>query len=298
MNYTIIKGSFGHSLNFAIKDADGNARDCTGYTAKLQVWSPLTPETLLLDAACVWIDDSAGTCSYTIPLATTFSAEGVYQYAIVLSVSTTISEPALFGFITVIQGGTGYCTLEEVKDEIGIENSDEDSKLQRVITNVTGLIDSYCHRSFNSVSDTRYFDGAGNALFIDDLISVTGEGESIKIDNGAGTWASTMAVTDYILYPLNTLPKTKLELSTYSNFGSFASGIKQGVKITGTWGYPSVPADIKAAALMWVVILWNARKAGYSKTIGNEAIGVITIDKDPPSEVKKILNPYRKIRWL
>jgi hypothetical protein len=97
------------------------------------------------------------------------------------------------------------------------------------------MIDRYTGRSFGVKSETRYFDGALH-LWIDDLLSINASG--LKTDeDGDATYENTLATTDYILYPLNKYPKYKIELSNDSNYGSFASGVKQGVQIAGVWGY-------------------------------------------------------------
>ncbi len=299
-NFTIIKGSFGYALNFTLKDSEGAARNLTNYSVKLQVWSPLVPGTLLLDAACTWTDASLGTCYYTIPAVTTFATVGVFQYAIVPYVGTTILDPALSGFITVTQYGGNYCTLEEVKRELEITGAEKDASLESMIESVKGLIDSYCGRSFSTVAETRYFDGAGDVLFIDDLVLISGVGDGIWQDDGTRAYASAMAATDYDLYPLNKTPKTRVELTPLSDYGAFAEGIRKGIKIVATWGYQAtVPPDVRRAAIMWVTILETGRKAGYSNVVGNSETGQITIDRDPPAQVKKILDRgFKKTRYF
>jgi hypothetical protein len=81
--------------------------------------------------------------------------------------------------------------------------------------------------------ETRYFNGA-RILFLPDLLSAT----TFKLDeDGDATFESTLATTDYNLYPLNDFPKIRAEISANSDYGGFASGIKKGVEIAGNWGY-------------------------------------------------------------
>jgi hypothetical protein len=68
----------------------------------------------------------------------------------------------------------------------------------------------------------------------DDLLTVT----TFKVDeDGDATYESTLATTDYHLQPYNDTPKTWIIISSDSDYGGFASGIKKGIEIAGTFGY-------------------------------------------------------------
>ena len=293
-NFTIVKGSFGYALNFALKDSAGAARNLAGYSVKINVWAPATPDTLVVNAEMTWVAANEGTCYFTIPAATTFATVGVYQYAVIPYVSTTVLDPALSGFITVTQGGGLYCTLEEVKAELDDNSNANDHHLMTAIVQVGEAIESYCCRSFLPVTETRYFDGVSETLYLDDLVSISGVGSGVWL-NGSTT---ALASTDYELYPLNSTPKTRLEIATGSSVYSLAEGVKKGIKITANWGRSAVPEDVRRAAIMWTIIMETSRKAGYANTVGSAETGVITIDRDAPAQVKRLLDPYRKARWL
>ena len=126
-----------------------------------------------------------------------------------------------------------YCTLDEVKSELEITNETYDDMLQGMIEQAKEFIDDFCDRQFDATAATRYFDGAGSLLLIDDLSSIAGASDGIFLDeDGDGTFATTaMATTDYILYPLNKSPKNRVEISNDSDYGGFAKGIKKGVRL-------------------------------------------------------------------
>jgi hypothetical protein len=187
----------------------------------------------------------------------------------------------------------GYCTLAELKDDLGIAGSGENDALNRIINDVKKFIDNYCKRRFDTTTETRYFDGAVT-LNVDDLVSVT----TLKLDEGGdGVYEKTLATTDYKLYPLNAYPKTQIKINPNGNYSTFADGVMAGVEIAGTWGYAAtVPDDIRRASLMWSGIIHRVRKAAYSNTLGSENIGVVTIDRDPPAQVRTILDSgYRRV---
>ena len=296
-NITIIKGSFGYNLSFTLKDSAGNARNMTGYSVKFQVWEPLVPGTLLLDVACSWTDITVGTLYYTVASAN-FDTIGVYCYRIKAYISTTVIEYPLAGFLTVVQYGGNYCTLEEGKEELSITTENYDSIFQALITQTKGFIDNYCDRQFDATAATRYFDGSASPLFIDDLASISGIGEGIWLDeDGDGTYESAMATTDYIFYPLNTTPKTYAKISTDSDYGGFASGIRKGVKIVGSWGYGStVPAPIRRASIIQVCRWFKRRESAYADVIGTTELGALIMYKNLDPDVAQLLMPDRRIK--
>ena len=68
-HFTIPKGDVGFKLEFTVQESDGTAVDLTTYTgAKIKMWVPGVPGTLLLDTACANLA-ADGTCDYTVLLA-------------------------------------------------------------------------------------------------------------------------------------------------------------------------------------------------------------------------------------
>lgn len=295
-NFTVVKGSYGYPLNFTLKDSAGVARNMTGYTSKLQVWNPLVPETLLIDAACTWTAIASGTCYYTV-LNTNFTAAGVFCYAI-KALTASIVDTALSGFITVVQYETNYCTLEEIKSELDVDTTGKDDIIQRMIPQAKELIDDLCERNFNKVETTRYFDGSESPLTIDDLVSMDEVGDGISLDeDGDGVYESTMAASDFMLYPYNTSPKTKVFISGYSSYGSFASGVRKGVKIIGTFGWPSVPEVVRRSAIIQVCRWFKRRESAFADVIGSAESGNLTIYKGLDPDIKVNLLRLLRLRY-
>lgn len=291
-NITVTKGSYGYNLAFTLKDSAGNARSLAGYSVKMQVWSPLVPATLLIDAAMSWTDATAGTCYYSV-LSTNFTTVGVYCYAIKVYQDTTVIDIAQAGFITVTQYGGNYCILEEIKNELGIDNSNDDDLIQRKIKAVKTAIDDYCHRSFESTAATKYYDGCASPLFIDDLITVT----TFSLDeDGDGTYESTLTTSDYVLRPSNNTPKTYVEINPNGDYGGFANGIPDGVKIVGTWGYSTVPEPIHEAAIIQTCRLYKRKDSAFQDVVGTPELGTFNVYKALDPDVKQMLKQYVKDR--
>ena len=126
-----------------------------------------------------------------------------------------------------------YCSIADIKAALGITATTDDTLIRKMCESASRSIDNYTNRFFYCKTQTKYFDGAV-PLRIDDLLSVT----TLKTDeDGDGTFENTLTVTtDYLLYALNTFPKTKVVLAVDSNYGSFGIS-KKGCEIAGLWGY-------------------------------------------------------------
>jgi hypothetical protein len=118
---------------------------------------------------------------------------------------------------------------------LNIDVAAHDAYLRKLLEDASRRIDRWTERIFYCLDATRYFDGAGAKLILPfDLLSVT----TLKTDeDGDGTFENTLATTDYHLYPLNDLPKVRIEINPNGSYGSFANGIQKGVEIAGVFGF-------------------------------------------------------------
>ena len=131
-----------------------------------------------------------------------------------------------------------YATLAQLKSFLSNTVTTNDTDLLRYVEDASLQIDDTCHRYFNTFEGTQYFDGAARVLNMDiDILSVN----SILLDqDGSQTYSTTLATSDFILYPINgqqLFPKYLIKLAINASVGSFASGILAGVKISGVFGY-------------------------------------------------------------
>jgi len=189
---------------------------------------------------------------------------------------------------------TMYCTLDEVKTNLGdMATEDYNDRIVADIEAVSVEIDNYCNRQFGSTTEARYFDGCGGGdddpFMVGDLISVS----ALELDlDGDGTFETEMASTDYMLFPYNGSPKWRVMLSEQSSYSSFARGVRKGVKVTGTWGYSSVPAPIKKASIEESCRAFRRSQAGFGTVIGTPEIGTETIYQGLSSDTRRKLDAY------
>jgi len=157
------------------------------------------------------------------------------------------------------------------------------------------FVDNHCRRTFAlTTAATRYFSGAGKTLFVDDIVSIT----TLKVDaDHDGTYEDTYtADKDYVLFPFNDTPKTMILLSdrtdrTYSDFGGYGA---KTVQIVGNFGYSTVPANVRRAALIKAVELYKQRQSGYTGIIGGAEFGQQAIDPRVRFIIADLLAPYVK----
>lgn len=189
-----------------------------------------------------------------------------------------------------------YLTLDELKvasETIGVSFIDYDGK--RSVTAASRAIEEYCGRRFWLDADTtnvRYFTPLDNySVQVDDLVSLG----TVQVDyDGAGTFSTPWAATDFTFYPLNAAADGKpyeelrLRRPAYSYPG--LPCWEGSVKVTGQFGWPDVPEQVKSATtLLATKLVKRVREApfGVVSVIDNLAIRVISSDP----EFRMLLDP-------
>ena len=132
-----------------------------------------------------------------------------------------------------------YATLNDVKADLGITATSEDTNILRYIEAVSRAIDRYCSRRFYVGTETRYqtparvFDTT-KLMFDDDLLSVTTFSADSEGDGtyDGETWTEN---TDYWLQPFNVFPKLGAILTAFGNYGFVVTD--RYIKVVGNWGY-------------------------------------------------------------
>lgn len=174
-------------------------------------------------------------------------------------------------------------TLDELKTALDVDFTDtrKDDLYSGAITDASQAVLNFTERDFGSgdVTETREFpyDGSG-FLDIDDSSEITAV--ALVVPNAPDVvldpevWSAQPAHRDdspvftYLLLPegYNTYPSVAMGFTR--NYDSYVADhgyaqIPQTVKVTGTWGWPEVPADVKRAVI-WTVRDWAADPKGAS----------------------------------
>ncbi len=123
-------------------------------------------------------------------------------------------------------------------------------------------IDKHTGRQFGSATETRRFTAEWFrdrwVVDVDDV--TTTEGLTVEVDNDAdGTPEDE--ITDYDLTPVNAkgFPWTCVEILPRSMVKP--NGLRNGVYVSATWGWPEIPKAIETACLIQAARLWERRDA-------------------------------------
>lgn len=197
----------------------------------------------------------------------------------------TVLEPGSIGL-----GAPWLVQLADARVALGITNSSDTRKDSQIITAITAAsvaIRNFTERQFGSplVTETREFDYDNSGyLDIDDAAAVTGiqvvvpHGDNLVID--ADMWrALPHRRVDAPVYTYVKIPTRVGQFSPAMGFtrnldtyvtDHGLSDLPDLVQVTGTWGWPEVPADVKQAAY-WTIRDWvNSPKA--SEALSSESI--------------------------
>jgi hypothetical protein len=158
-----------------------------------------------------------------------------------------------------------YLTVAEFKnriDAVSVTWSDaESTAAERIIEAVSRNIDRHCGRFFytTATGTVKYYQADDGAyVCVDDLVSIDTSGLTTDED-GDRTYETTWAATDYDLTPYNAAavgdPYTEL-CTTPAGRYSFPT-IAKGVKITGSWGWPTTPPEVVEACFLEAARTWQ-----------------------------------------
>ena len=191
-----------------------------------------------------------------------------------------------------------YATLAQFKAAVGITDTTDDTALQNVLDATDTLIDLHCDRKtgFGTASETRYYTPENyNYVLVDDLVSVT----TLQTDDNAdGTYETTWSsATDYKLAPINAAldgwPYDVIETSVTVP-RSFPKNVYLGVRLTGVFGFPAVPAAVTQAAIIQANAVWSSRTAPFAVVGSQDLGGILRMTRALHPEAALILEPYRR----
>jgi hypothetical protein len=136
---------------------------------------------------------------------------------------------------------------------------------------------------------TRRYTGVagGSALvLIDDAVSVS----SVAILDRQGNVAQALvAGTDYLPYPVNSLPITGLRLLS----GWYWPSHPGGVEVVLAPGYnPTLRPDVKLAAIQESIRVWRGAQAGENDTLGVTPFGSVVVSKALLQSTLRMIDRY------
>lgn len=175
-----------------------------------------------------------------------------------------------------------YCHMGTIKatGSLGITGTSFDDQLLRISEMASREIDKYCDRFFYIYESTIYQDGGATRVVLDfDVQTIS----TMLLDtDGDGTYETSTelatAPVDFFLYPQNITPKTRLEANPWGAIGHMAAGIRNGIKITGVFGYGNDwPTSYYHTATTVVSVALASTDTTLSVSTGSAFYGGMTI---------------------
>lgn len=184
---------------------------------------------------------------------------------------------------------TDYITSSALKSTLSLSGETyADDDIARAITAASRAIDTICKRRFYAdadVNQVRYYTPVSHRLVsIDDLVTLT----ELATGPGDGTFPSTWTEnTHFVLNPLNAAADGKPWTSIRAVRCIWAAYLPRTVRVTGKFGWSSVPTEIEqATGILAAKLVKRAREAPFGVlTIGFETGDVARIAKVDPDIV-------------
>lgn len=195
---------------------------------------------------------------------------------------------------------TLYASTAQIKAALRITDSVDDSLISMAGSAASELIDGYCQRTFGTVTETRYFAPVdAYVLSVDDIAgtAITLQTSTVSDQVFDVTWKAT----DYQLEPLNAVadglqwPYTRIRAIDDYIFPT-AYG-EQTVKITATFGFPSVPASITQAAVIQASRIFKRLDSPLG-IAGFGEMGAMRVSKGLDPDVAQLVTPYVRNRGV
>jgi hypothetical protein len=188
-----------------------------------------------------------------------------------------------------------YATVEQLKQRINITDTVDDVVLDMVLDAVSRAIDNFCNRFFYSTAagTVRYYTPIyTDEVQIDDCVALSAV---VTDSDGDRTYEDTWTATDYDLLPENAGsvdPYTSIAVTPDGDY-SFPRGVRKGLKLTGTWGWPAVPPAVREACLIQSARIFKRKDAPFGIT-GSPEMGQMRLGRFDP-DVQWLLETYRHI---
>lgn len=193
----------------------------------------------------------------------------------------------------------GYCTLADVKAALRITDNVDDALIENSINSASRMIDQYCNRYFYSTSagEVRYYQANdGFVCWTDDLQSIssleTSSTDPLIFDT---TWQAG----DYQVLPANRwangayYPITGITATDNYLFPVWADMAL--VKVTGQFGWASVPEPVKFACIIQSSRLFKRLESPLG-VAGVSDIGIMRVGANIDGDVAQLINPFRLLR--
>lgn len=201
----------------------------------------------------------------------------------------------------------GYATLAQVKSSLRITDTIDDAAIELAIEAASRQIDSYCSRVFYDMGTASRFFAATDPYFcpIDDCQAVTQVATAVTSNGNYDTiWTGPTAGQnngDYQVEPLNAAYPTDGIVAPITGIRALwrylfpTIGGNALVKVTGSWGWPSVPTAIRQATVIQAARIFKRNDSPLG-VAGFGDMGVMRVSNQLDPDVRQLVEPYKLMR--
>ncbi len=196
-----------------------------------------------------------------------------------------------------------YITITELKAALGIASADtaDDAALTLAADAASRMVDKHTNRRFSkdAAAVERFYPVPKGAIRLD-IDDLTGDNDPLTASTEPVLKVPTGETpADFILMPANAPangePYTHLvTVDPVSGVATFQAITNSAVSVTGIFGWPSVPAEVKQAALIQALRLVQRRHSPYGIAGSPEAGSEMRLLSRLDPDVEALVRPYVK----
>lgn len=195
---------------------------------------------------------------------------------------------------------TTYALLDDVKDALRISDSNDDVVLAGVIESASRAIDQYCDRYFGQTGTTGspvqrlYRATATRQVLIDDLVTLT----DLEVDySGYAETFTSLGATSVLKQPVNaaTLVPAQPYTALLAKPSAVLPAAPGWVRVSGVWGWPAIPQQIRDACVLQTVRLFKSRDVPLGVMGGSDMLAPMRLPGGLHPDARILCEPFRRV---
>lgn len=194
---------------------------------------------------------------------------------------------------------TTYALLDDVKDALRVSDDHDDVVLAGIIESASRSIDQYCDRYFGQTGTVaspvqRLYRARAGGVLIDDLVTLTDV--EVEYAGFAETFTS-LGATSVIKQPVNAATLTPAQPYTVllAKPSTVLPPMPGWVRVSGVWGWPQVPQQIRDACVLQSVRLFKSRDVPLGVMGGSDMLAPMRLPGGLHPDARILVEPFRRI---
>lgn len=192
-----------------------------------------------------------------------------------------------------------YALLEDVKDALRISDDHDDVALAGVIESASRAIDRYCDRYFGQTGTQaapvqKLYRSRSGVVLIDDLVTIT----DVEVEfAGFAESFTSLGATSVIQQPVNAATATPPQPYTVllAKPGTVLPPMPGWVRVSGVWGWPEIPQQIRDACVLQSVRLFKSRDVPLGVMGGADMMGAMRLPGGLHPDARILCEPFRRL---